>query len=57
MYGKNLHLLHHVKYLGVYLDEYLNWGTQPLGIHEARLFRKMKIIKFVDLDQLKNASS
>ena len=27
MCGKILYLSHHVKYLGVYLDEYLNWAT------------------------------
>ena len=27
MCGKKLYPSHHVKYLGVYLDEYLNWAT------------------------------
>ena len=27
MCGKKLYLSYHVKYLGVYLDEYLNWAT------------------------------
>ena len=27
MCGEKLYPSHHVKYLGVYLDEYLNWAT------------------------------
>ena len=48
MCGKKLYLSHHVKYLGVYLDECL-WGN-----HATELFRKMKIIKFVYLVSAEN---
>ena len=52
MCGKNLYQSHHVKYLGVYLDECLNWATH---VNQANaMFSKIRY--FVNETTLRSIS-
>ena len=58
MCGKNLYSSHHVKYLGVYLDEYLNWATylNHLCVKLVKANAMLSKIRFMLMSTLSNLS-